>query len=416
MFRNKKFGFYAVTLCLAGLLYTFLCAGLEGGQLEVIRGRIAGAEQDADFPMTLGAFLAAPAVALAMTAFLRMGVRQGLILCGGLAALGCIGLINARDAYWLFFLSMILTRCACTALRAGIAVLCARWFIRYRGRALGLVTMGAPLFSAVGAAAVANFIQTRLGGDHRPFYLAVAAALALLALAVRFLLRDTPEDAGLYPDGDGYAPEGESAQPEPPLTAAQLFKSWRFWLTLAVTGAMAAAAAGCLGSLEAHLLAKGGESALLAQAGPWLALGAILAIPASYIFGWLCDRLGEVWTALPLLLAEAGCAYLLWTFPEEVDAATGAPLCLAAALLMGGVSTAAPALIARVCGRRQFLPVCRVLFPALLLLAALADQAAGLPDGGQQDGLCAALIAVAAVGLLSLPFLGHALAKDRKRR
>ena len=42
MFQNKKFGFYAVILCLTGLVYTFLCAGLEGGQIELFRGQLSG--------------------------------------------------------------------------------------------------------------------------------------------------------------------------------------------------------------------------------------------------------------------------------------------------------------------------------------------------------------------------------------
>ena len=418
MFQNRKFGFCAVILCLTGFVYMLLCAGLEGGQLELFRGRMAGgwAGRDVTLPVAVGAFLAVPLAYLCLEGYLRRGLRQGVILWGAAAALGCIGLANAADAYWLFFASMALVRCACTALQMGVAVLCCQWFIRCRGRALGLVTMGAPVFSAVGAGSVAGFIQTRLGGDGRPFYLAVAAALALLALAVGSLLRDRPEDTGLYPDGAGFAPEGETDGTQEPMRAAQLLKSGRFWLVLAVTGALAAAAAGCLGTVEARLAAKaGGGVTLLHDAAPWLALGAIFAIPASYLFGWLCDKLGEIWTSLPLLLAELGCAWLLWTFPKEIDAATGVPLCLATACLLGGVSTVVPSLIARAFGRQRLLGVCRTLFPALLLLCALAGPGAELLGGGERARLYAVLMAAAAAGLLCLPFLGRALAKDRER-
>ena len=415
MFQNKKFGFYAVILCLTGLVYTFLCAGLEGGQIELFRGQLSGGPdwrpENVQLPLTVGAFLAVPGAFLCGTVFLRHGIRQGLILLGAAAAAGCVGLMNAGGRYWLLFVSLVLVRCVCAMLQIGIAALCVHWFIRCRGRVLGLVTMGGPLFSAIGAPAVANFVQTTLGGDWRPLYLAAAAALALLALAVRFLLRDRPEDAGLYPDGEGYAPTFESQDPEPPLSAGRLLRSWRFWLVLAVTGALTAAGAGCLGTVEARLLAKGGGPTLLNRAAPWLALGAIFAMPASYIFGWLCDKLGEVWASLPLLLAEVGCAYLLWAFPKEVDAVVGVPLCLAMACLLGGISTVVPALIARAFGRQQLLAACRVLFPALLLLAVLAGPGAELLGGGARARLYIVLMAVAAAGLIFLPLLGRTLTK-----
>lgn len=420
MFQNRKFGFCTVILCLTGFVYMFLCACLEGGQLELLRGQLAGgagwSARQIQRPAAVGAVLAVPLAYVCLEGCLRHSVRQSMIVWGAAAALGCIGLVNADGAYWLLFVSLVLVRCACTALELGVTVLCARWFIRYRGRVLGLVTMGAPVFYAVGASSVAGFIHTRLGGDARPFYLTVAVLLALMALAVRFLLRDRPEDTGLYPDGEGRAPDAESGEPEPPLSVGRLLRSGRFWLVLAVTGALAAAGAGCLGTVEARLAARAaGGTTLLRHAAPWLALGAIFAIPASYIFGWLCDKLGEVWTALPLLLAELGCAYLLWTFPKDMDASVGAPLCLAMACLMGGVSTVIPALIVRAFGRQQLLPACRALFPALLLLAALAGPVAELLGGGERAGLYAVLMAVAAAGLAALPILGRALAKDRKR-
>ena len=205
MFQNRKFGFYTVVLCLTGFVYTLLCACLEGGQLELVLGQWTPAQVRT--PAAAGAFLAVPAAFVCLEGYRRRGVRQGMILWGAAAALGCVGLANAGGVYWLFFASLAVVRCACTALRIGVAVLCCQWSIRCRGRLLGLVTMGSPVFAAVGVGSVAGFIQAHMGGDAGPFYLTAAAALALMALAVRFLLRDAPEDAGLYPDGEGRAPD-----------------------------------------------------------------------------------------------------------------------------------------------------------------------------------------------------------------
>ena len=177
MFQNRKFGFYTVILCLTGFVYMFLCACLEGGELELLRGQWSAAQLRP--PVTAGAVLAVPTAYLCLSGYLRRGVRQGMILWGAAAALGCVGLANAAGLWWLLFLSLVLIRCACTALQLGVTVLCCQWFIRCRGRALGLATMGAPVFAAVGAASVADLVRTRLGNDGRPFYLALAALLAL---------------------------------------------------------------------------------------------------------------------------------------------------------------------------------------------------------------------------------------------
>lgn len=417
MFKNRKFGFYAATLCLTGLLYAFLCAGLDGGQTQIIRSVITPegggwSPAQIQLPMTVGDFLAVPLAVVCCGAFLRSGVRQTLIPCAAAAALGCVGLVcaNGLDIYGgaacgiypLFFLSLAVIRCACAMVQAALAALCLQWFIRLRGRALGVVFMGAPLFSAVGAPALANFVRTVLGGDHRPFYVGMAVLLGLLALVTRFLLRDRPEEAGLYPDGDGRAPASEPDEEQPPMSLARVLKNGRTWLALIALGGLTFAAAGGLDFLEARLLARGGGPALLDRAAPWLALGAILGIPASYIFGWLCDRLGELWTALLLGLTELGSICLLWHFPGEGGTWAGVGLCLASACLMSGPPVVVPCMIGRLFGRRQFLPVCRVLFPALLLAAALVSGPVGaLLGSGAQASLYLVLFCAACVGFLA---------------
>lgn len=415
MFKNRKFTFYAVTLCLTGLLYAFLCAGLDGGRMQIIRSVITpdgGGWRLAqiELPMTVGSFLAAPLAFICCGAFLRSGVRQTLIPCTAAAALGCVGLVCANGLdifggaaaghYWLFALSLAVIRCACILIQTALAALCLQWFIRFRGRALGVVFMGAPLFSAIGAAALANFVRTVLGGDHRPFYMGAAVLLGLLALVARFLLRDRPEETGLYPDGDGRAPASEPDEEEPPMSLAQVLKDSRTWLALIALGALAFAAAGGLSFLEPRLLAKGsGGPTLLDRAAPWLALGSILAIPASYIFGWLCDRLGSLWTALLLGLTELASIYLLWHFPKEVTLPNGVALCLAAACLMSGAPVVVPCVIGHTFGRPRSLAACRAIFPWLLLVTALTGPLGALLGGGTRSRLYVVLFAAVCLGL-----------------
>ena len=417
MFRNKKYALYIVVLCAAGFAYMFLCAGLEGGQLELARAAAGNSwdEARAALPMTVGALLAVPFSFAALTGYLRRGVRQGMIVWGAAAALGCVGLMNARDVYWLYFAATVLLRCACAGLEMGVAALGAAWSLRFRGRLLGLVTMGAPLFYAVGAPVIADFVGARLGGDWRPLYLAVAVALALLALAVRFLLRDRPEDAGLYPDGGGRAPADAAEEDAPALTIGKILSTKRTWLLLAVCGAYTTSAAGCMGAMEAWFTALGGEE-VWTGAAPWLALGAIFAMPMSYIFGWLGDRLGAGGACIVLgagLLVAPGA---MWAMPQGGSVPLEIVWGLGVAVILGGVSTLLPCALAHAFGRRQYLAAGRVILPAALLAAALAPLgAAWCVRAGLGRTVFLALAALAVLGLLGSVLLRLITAPYREK-
>ncbi len=423
MFTNKKFTVYALGLGLMALIYTFLAAAIHAGQtqlaLRLITPEAGGWSVRAlTAPVTVGYFLAVPAAFLCARTMARSGIRQVLIIGSALAAAGCAAMMaaNGLDAfggagiYAFYVLAQVLLSCGCVCVYAAVLCLTAMWFSRSLGRALGLVTLGGPLCAALGADWAAGLIVSRLGGDWRPVWAAFALALALLMPAARFLLRDTPEDTGLYPDGAGTPPDGED-DPEPAPGLGKLMAGGRFWLVLAVAGALTLTAAGCLGTVEVRLMARGG-AALPDRAAVWLALGAIFAIPVSYFFGWLCDRIGQVWPSLPLLLAGLGCACLLWAFPEKIGPVAGILLALTVACMMGGVSTVVPALIARAFGRQGMLTACRALIPALALLYALP----GLLGSGESTVLYAVLMAAAAAGLILLPLLGHVLGKARKEK
>lgn len=428
MFTNRKFTFYAVCLGLTALLYTFLTAAIQAGQTQLALRLIAGGPggwslRALTLPVAAGYALAVPASFLCARTMARSGIRQALIIGSALAAAGCAAMMAANGLpvfggaesglYGMYVLAQALLSCGCVCMCAAVLSLTAMWFVRFRGRALGLVTLGWPLCAALGADWAAGLITDRLGGDWRPMWAAFALALALLMPAARFLLRDAPEDTGLYPDGADTPPDGEPDEQQPPLSLGKLLCSWRFWLALGLTGALTLTAAGCLGTAEARLVAKAaGGTTLLDRAATWLALGAIFAIPASYLFGWLCDRLGEVWACLPVLLAGLGGACLLSAFPKEVSPLTGLLLCLVTACLMGGASTLVPALLGRLFGRQQMLAAGEALVPVLALLCVLP----ALLGGGERTRLYIVLMAAAAAGLLLLPLLALALAKEKKEK
>ena len=108
-------------------------------------------------------------------------------------------------------------------------MLAANWFIKYRGRVMGIITLGSPLFSVIGTSVMTTFISTRLNGDYRPFYVGICIVLVAIALLVALLLKDAPENAGLYPDGADHPPISESSVDEVHLTVKQVLSQPKAW-------------------------------------------------------------------------------------------------------------------------------------------------------------------------------------------
>ena len=79
----------------------------------------------------------------------------------------------------LYAISLFIVRCTCMCFQMSGFQLAASWFIRYRGRVLGIITLGSPLFSVIGTSVMTNFISNNLGGDYRPFYYSLCIVLVI---------------------------------------------------------------------------------------------------------------------------------------------------------------------------------------------------------------------------------------------
>lgn len=401
MFKHNKFGFYAFTLCLAGLAYTFVGAALQS--------------QVPELPTVVGSFLAVPAAALCCRRMAANGARQGLILSAALAALAALNgagrtVVPEGGAYVLFVLSAAVARCAGILICICLAALCAGWSIRCRGRMLSLVLLGGPLFCAAGPAITAGLEKLLPGCGSRIISVSAAGALFLLALAARFLMRDTPEEAGFYPDGAGYAPD--DGPEEPPLPLRQLLSDRRTWRLILVFGPLAAVAAG------SPLCAIAFRSAPAGGMDRWLAMGAGMSLLPGLVFGLLADL------AEPAALVLLACAGLLppaalLLAPADGALGTVGTLLLGAgmACLAGGIPVLISWALGRLYGRRQFAAAGAVVFPAVLLCAAGAPIVTGwLIRSGLGRTACTALAGLAAVALAASLLLFSAKDADAPDR
>ena len=174
MLRNKKFARYAIALNILGIVFMFMYSGLQNDHINIIQGFSAWNNAATLAPLTVGNFVCIVLTFIYGTLFIKFGVKKTLVPCIILAALGCLGIAMANGIatlspgvmlgaaaandpavvgnYTLYAVSMFVVRCTAMCLQMAGFQLAATWFIRFRGRVLGIITLGSPLFSVVGTA------------------------------------------------------------------------------------------------------------------------------------------------------------------------------------------------------------------------------------------------------------------------
>lgn len=415
MLKNKKFGAYTIAFVILGIVYMFMYSGLQNDQINIIQTYITAdgggwSSTMTQLPMTVGNFVCIVLTFFFGTSFIKYGTRKTLIPCIALSALGCVGIVAANGLniyggaetgiYWLYFISLFVVRCTCMCFQMAGFQLASNWFIKYRGRILGLITLGSPLFSVVGTSVMTRFINNHLGGDYRPFYIGIAVILALIALLTRILLRDTPEEAGLYPDGADHPPISEEND-EIKLTVKQVLSEKRGWIMIVSYAAFQFIINACMGSMAVRFISLGGTDVWI-SATTYLAVGAILGIPMSYVFGWIDDKLGTVTASLILGLTELIPVIALWAMPQGGSVPLQILWGFGVACMTGGVPTMHPCSITYAYGRREYQSANRIIMAIQLIPSAFAAMMmVALIGAGQANTAYIILLAVIIVGLIA---------------
>jgi len=242
---------YGVLTVAFGIFFPFMADTLQLG-----RGLLASISAAARLVSAAVSPLVGPLVD-------RRGPRLVMVL-GVLSLAGGTAVLAAAQSAWHVLLGygmvMAFGSVALGELTGDTTV--ARWFVRRRGRALAISTMGLSTAGIVLPLPTALLIQ-RL--DWRGAWLALGAVTLVLGLAATALMRRRPEDHGLLPDGgETRDPRAVAAAPaEVSLGARQAARTPAFWLLIVSTNL---AGLGFFG-VNLHLfsfITDGGLSAALA--------------------------------------------------------------------------------------------------------------------------------------------------------
>jgi MFS family permease len=268
----------------------------------------------------------------------------------------------------------------------------ANWFVRYRGRALTVLTFIGGFASVIFVPLATRLVELY---GWRPALLWLAVILGGVTIPLHaLLLRRRPEDGGERPDGDPQRIAATISTVESSVPAAEAVRSPAFrWLTLAFA-LSALATTGVAVHLVPLLLEQGYTPAF---AGAAMGMLGLMALPGRLVF----TPLGSVFprplvTALIFLLQLVGTAVLL-LYPGPMGVWTFAILFGAG---FGAITPARAALLAEFFGRGAYASISGAMTLALSLARATAPVGASLIHG-LEGGYRPVLLTLAAACLLS---------------
>lgn len=171
------------------------------------------------------------------------------------------------------------------------------WFNKKRGLALGIGLAGVGLGTTLVPIIASWFIEHY---SWREAYLALGVLVILVAWPVaNFVLRESPRDMGLFPDGDDHAVEAAHPDTHVGYTAKEALKQKTFWL-MAASFVIAGL---CTSTILAHLIPMMMDRGLTLQeaAGTFAYLGIALMI-GRLVAGYLMDKFFAPYVVIAFLM------------------------------------------------------------------------------------------------------------------
>ena len=219
----------------------------------------------------------------------RWGARSNLILVGVAFGAACFGMAFSAGlaAFYLSFAG--LRALGQGSLTINATLLVNQWFVTRRGRAIALMGLGFPLSNAV-LPPLSRFLIDAYGWREAYGVLGVVVMLLIIPAAV-FLVRNRPEDVGLYPDGADDPPLIEQSASHDPAAAARrpVLTSAAFWM-LAVPLATPGLVVTALVFHQTSIFAQNGLSATTAAAV--FVIFAFASAATSMVAGFVVERTG----------------------------------------------------------------------------------------------------------------------------
>ncbi len=359
MFTNKKFLRYALIFNIIGIMYNFFYSGLQNDHLNILTPFLQSTYGWDDLtitnPVTIGALVTIIVYLIIGSAFVKYGARKVLVLSILVLALGCVGISFAGISYTIYAIGIFIVRIMVVPLQMGGFMLAANWFIKYRGRVLGIITIGSPLMSVIGI----GLLTSLVGSFGLNTYIMIAVALVVMAIVTAFGLKDKPEDVGLYPDGAESAPASEAEVSDETVTLKSLLADSRAWKLIISYGILQFVIMCMMSYMAVRYISLSTPNDIpnlfVSKGLFWLSIGAASGIPMSYVLGWIDDKLGSIKASIVLNILFLFAVVPLAIMPQGGNDALMAIWAFGVACMTGGLPTMHPCITSYVYGRKEYM-------------------------------------------------------------
>lgn len=233
-----------------------------------------------------GTFVSAGMVMLISRVADRRGPRFSLTMIAALFGLACFGMSVATGALVFALALASLRGLGQGALPINGTLLIAQWFVRKRGRAMAVAGLGGAASTAI-LPQVARALIENIG--WRETYAVFGIAIWVVVIPVALLLvRNRPEDVGLYPDNASHPPHGERVATPGVPDRRPILTSRMFWL-LVIPMSMPSLVDTALIFHQASIFRERGLDASIAAAA--FAPMALATALSGFAAGFFIDRL-----------------------------------------------------------------------------------------------------------------------------
>ena len=320
----------------------------------------------------LVATVASPVVGWALD---RYGAR--VILTGSVLILG----LSTVSLAWAtvpiaFYLAYGLGRVIFSSpLNIGPSVVVSRWFVRRRGLATGFLFLSHSL-GMITFPLIAGVVIKYRGWEDA--WIVLGVLVWILALGpVSMLVRQTPEEVGLLPDGDPPKPQAHGAETsdvteEQNWTLREAARTPTLWLLAMATGSLFLLQSGTNIHQGAYFLDQGLGVGVSAAT---LSLNAVFTGVGSIFWGWLVDRVPVRFTYAGVALMMAVALILFTMADTTVEALIVASIFGAA---VGGILVVPVVAYADYFGRRSLSAIRGVTEPFVSLGQAIGALFSGI--------------------------------------
>jgi MFS family permease len=218
----------------------------------------------------------------------RYGPRVMLVAVGLGFGAACFGMATATNIVLFYIAFASLRALGQGSLNINSILLVNQWFVSRRGRAIAMMGLGAVLSSAI-FPPFARYLIVNIGWREAYGVIGVVAIVLIVPVTL-LVVRNRPEDMGLFPDGRSEPPLSETRAAQSGVRRDnRVFSSINFWL-LALSLGTPGLVSTALVFHQTSIFEEKGLSATLA-AGVFVIFSASSAV-SSLTAGFIVDRIG----------------------------------------------------------------------------------------------------------------------------